>query len=159
MFWADSVGLKHIADRLAFYAKETNDPSLEPAPLLKKLADEGKTFASLAPRRRRRAPMASWPRLCRGGPEGGGAPAAGLGTPLSYPNPSPARGGEPRSGAHLTQMQDLSMTYPGEQYLSTRREVERRDRRAARCRICSPTAAAEFGCAPGARIPRPADQL
>jgi 3-hydroxyacyl-CoA dehydrogenase len=48
MFWADSVGLKHIADRLAFYAKETNDPSLEPAPLLRKLADEGKTFASLA---------------------------------------------------------------------------------------------------------------
>ncbi|UFX44762.1 enoyl-CoA hydratase/isomerase family protein [Bradyrhizobium sp. 41S5] len=48
MFWADTVGLKHIADRLAFYAKETNDPSLEPAPLLKKLADEGKTFASLA---------------------------------------------------------------------------------------------------------------
>ncbi|MHC4044238.1 3-hydroxyacyl-CoA dehydrogenase NAD-binding domain-containing protein [Bradyrhizobium sp. 23AC] len=48
MFWADSVGLKHIADRLAFYAKATNDPSLEPAPLLKKLAAEGKTFASLA---------------------------------------------------------------------------------------------------------------
>lgn len=48
MYWADSVGLKHIADRLSFYAKETNDPSLEPAPLLKKLAAEGKTFASLA---------------------------------------------------------------------------------------------------------------
>ncbi|QOG19582.1 MULTISPECIES: 3-hydroxyacyl-CoA dehydrogenase NAD-binding domain-containing protein [Bradyrhizobium] len=48
MFWADSVGLKHIADRLSFYARETNDPSLEPAPLLKKLAAEGKTFASLA---------------------------------------------------------------------------------------------------------------
>lgn len=47
MFWADTVGLKHIADRLSFYAKETNDPSLEPAPLLKKLAAEGKTFASL----------------------------------------------------------------------------------------------------------------
>ncbi|UFW71372.1 3-hydroxyacyl-CoA dehydrogenase NAD-binding domain-containing protein [Bradyrhizobium sp. WU425] len=48
MFWADTVGLKHIADRLSFYAKETNDPSLEPAPLLKKLAAEGKTFWSLA---------------------------------------------------------------------------------------------------------------
>jgi 3-hydroxyacyl-CoA dehydrogenase len=47
MFYADQVGLKHIADRLSFYAKETNDPSLEPAPLLKKLAAEGKTFASL----------------------------------------------------------------------------------------------------------------
>ncbi len=48
MHYADSVGLKHVADRLSHYAKETNDPSLEPAPLLKKLADEGKTFASLA---------------------------------------------------------------------------------------------------------------
>jgi 3-hydroxyacyl-CoA dehydrogenase len=48
MFWADQVGLKHIADRLSYYAKETNDPSLEPAALLKRLADEGKTFASLA---------------------------------------------------------------------------------------------------------------
>ncbi|EGP08868.1 enoyl-CoA hydratase [Bradyrhizobiaceae bacterium SG-6C] len=48
MFYADQVGLKKIADRLSFYAKQTNDPSLEPAPLLKRLADEGKTFASLA---------------------------------------------------------------------------------------------------------------
>jgi 3-hydroxyacyl-CoA dehydrogenase len=48
MFYADQVGLKRIADRLAYYAKQTNDPSLEPAPLLKRLADEGKTFASLA---------------------------------------------------------------------------------------------------------------
>jgi 3-hydroxyacyl-CoA dehydrogenase len=48
MFYADQVGLKHIADRLSYYAKQTNDPSLEPAPLLKRLAAEGKTFASLA---------------------------------------------------------------------------------------------------------------
>jgi 3-hydroxyacyl-CoA dehydrogenase len=48
MFYADQVGLKHIAERLSFYATETNDPTLEPAPLLKRLADEGKTFASLA---------------------------------------------------------------------------------------------------------------
>jgi 3-hydroxyacyl-CoA dehydrogenase len=48
MFYADQVGLKHIAERLSFYAKQTNDPSLEPAALLKRLADEGKTFASLA---------------------------------------------------------------------------------------------------------------
>jgi 3-hydroxyacyl-CoA dehydrogenase len=48
MHYADSVGLKQVAERLSYYAKQTNDPSLEPAPLLKKLADEGKTFASLA---------------------------------------------------------------------------------------------------------------
>jgi 3-hydroxyacyl-CoA dehydrogenase len=48
MFWADTVGLKHIADRLAYYAKETNDPSLEPCSLLKKLAAAGGTFASLS---------------------------------------------------------------------------------------------------------------
>jgi 3-hydroxyacyl-CoA dehydrogenase len=48
MFYADQVGLKHVADRLSYYAKQTNDPSLEPSPLLKRLADEGKTFASLA---------------------------------------------------------------------------------------------------------------
>src|SRR3954453_19792391 len=47
MFYADQVGLKHIADRLSYYAKETDDPSLEPSPLLKRLAAEGKTFASL----------------------------------------------------------------------------------------------------------------
>jgi 3-hydroxyacyl-CoA dehydrogenase len=47
MFYADQVGLKHIADRLSYYAKATNDPSLEPAPLLARLAAEGKTFASL----------------------------------------------------------------------------------------------------------------
>jgi 3-hydroxyacyl-CoA dehydrogenase len=48
MFYADQVGLKQIAERLSFYAKETDDPSLEPAPLLRRLAEEGKTFASLA---------------------------------------------------------------------------------------------------------------
>ncbi|TAH66806.1 MAG: 3-hydroxyacyl-CoA dehydrogenase [Rhodopseudomonas palustris] len=48
MFYADLVGLKPIAERLSHYAEQTNDPSLEPAPLLKRLADEGKTFASLA---------------------------------------------------------------------------------------------------------------
>ncbi|MCF2525231.1 3-hydroxyacyl-CoA dehydrogenase NAD-binding domain-containing protein [Bradyrhizobium sp. G127] len=48
MFYADQVGLKKVAERLSFYAKQTNDPSLEPASLLKRLADEGKTFASLA---------------------------------------------------------------------------------------------------------------
>jgi 3-hydroxyacyl-CoA dehydrogenase len=48
MFYADQVGLKRIADRLSVYAKQTNDPSLEPAPLLKRLAEQGETFASYA---------------------------------------------------------------------------------------------------------------
>ncbi|MBC7576058.1 MAG: enoyl-CoA hydratase/isomerase family protein [Tardiphaga sp.] len=48
MFYADQVSLKHIAERLSVYAKQTNDPSLEPSALLKRLADEDKTFASLA---------------------------------------------------------------------------------------------------------------
>jgi len=48
MYYADTVGLKKIAERLSHYAKETGNPSLEPAPLLKQLADAGKTFASLA---------------------------------------------------------------------------------------------------------------
>lgn len=51
MYWADSVGLKHIADRLAFYAKQTNDRGLEPTALLSKLAGEGKSFSSLSPLR------------------------------------------------------------------------------------------------------------
>ncbi len=48
MHYADTVGLKHVRDRLAHYAKESGDKSLEPAALLNKLADEGRSFASLA---------------------------------------------------------------------------------------------------------------
>jgi 3-hydroxyacyl-CoA dehydrogenase len=48
MHYADTVGLKHVRDRLAHYAKESGDKSLEPAQLLDRLANEGKTFASLA---------------------------------------------------------------------------------------------------------------
>ena len=51
MYDADRIGLKYIADRLAFYASATNDPSLELAPLLRRLAAEGGTFASLADRK------------------------------------------------------------------------------------------------------------
>src|SRR5260221_549641 len=47
MYYADQVGLKHVADRLSFYAKETGDPSLEPATLLGRLSAEGGSFASL----------------------------------------------------------------------------------------------------------------
>lgn len=47
MFWADSVGLDVIVTRLEAQAAETGDKALEPAPLLKRLAAEGKGFASL----------------------------------------------------------------------------------------------------------------
>jgi 3-hydroxyacyl-CoA dehydrogenase len=48
MYDADRIGLKHIVDRLSFYASTTNDSSLQPAPLLERLAAEDRTFASLA---------------------------------------------------------------------------------------------------------------
>ena len=54
MFWADTVGLKHIADRLSFYAKETNDPE----PRARAAAEEA---------RGRRQDL----RLARGGVESG----------------------------------------------------------------------------------------
>ncbi|MGL3107005.1 3-hydroxyacyl-CoA dehydrogenase NAD-binding domain-containing protein [Bradyrhizobium sp. BR 1432] len=44
MYYADHLGLKTIADKLSDYAKEASDPSLEPAPLLKKLADQNAKF-------------------------------------------------------------------------------------------------------------------
>src|SRR2546430_15737017 len=47
MFYADQVGLKHIADRLSYYPQETKHPSLEPSPLLKRLPAAGKTLASM----------------------------------------------------------------------------------------------------------------
>ena len=46
MYYADQVGLKHIADRLSLYASQTGDKTLEPAPLLTRLASEGKGFGS-----------------------------------------------------------------------------------------------------------------
>lgn len=45
MFYADQVGLKRVAERLAHYAAQDGDPSLEPSPLLARLAREGKAFA------------------------------------------------------------------------------------------------------------------
>ncbi|WP_293809461.1 3-hydroxyacyl-CoA dehydrogenase NAD-binding domain-containing protein [uncultured Bosea sp.] len=47
MFWADSVGLDVIVKRLEALAAEIGDKALEPAPLLRRLAAEGKGFASL----------------------------------------------------------------------------------------------------------------
>jgi 3-hydroxyacyl-CoA dehydrogenase len=48
MFYADQLGLAHVAERLAHYAKTTGDDTLQPAPLLSRLASEGGSFASLA---------------------------------------------------------------------------------------------------------------
>jgi 3-hydroxyacyl-CoA dehydrogenase len=47
MHYADTVGLAAIRDRIAVYAKASGDSTLEPAPLLSRLANEGKGFASL----------------------------------------------------------------------------------------------------------------
>jgi len=46
MHYADAVGLARIRDRLAEFARRTGDESLRPAPLLEKLAADGKGFAS-----------------------------------------------------------------------------------------------------------------
>jgi 3-hydroxyacyl-CoA dehydrogenase len=48
MYYADSVGLAKIRDRLSHYAAQSKDDRLKPAPLLSRLAAEGKGFASLA---------------------------------------------------------------------------------------------------------------
>jgi 3-hydroxyacyl-CoA dehydrogenase len=48
MHWADTVGLAKIRDALTDFAKMSGDTTLEPAPLLVRLAAEGKGFASLA---------------------------------------------------------------------------------------------------------------
>ncbi len=45
MFYADLVGLPRIRDRLADFAAATGDASLQPAPLLSRLAEQGRGFA------------------------------------------------------------------------------------------------------------------
>ncbi|HEY3919920.1 MAG TPA: 3-hydroxyacyl-CoA dehydrogenase NAD-binding domain-containing protein [Stellaceae bacterium] len=47
MFYADSVGLAAICERLAQAARHTGDAGLQPAPLLARLAHEGKRFRDL----------------------------------------------------------------------------------------------------------------
>jgi 3-hydroxyacyl-CoA dehydrogenase len=47
MHWAEARGLKEVAARLTQFAEATGDESLRPAPLLQRLADEGRGFASL----------------------------------------------------------------------------------------------------------------
>ena len=46
MFYADRVGLKHIADRLEHYARASGDETLRPAKLLRQLAESGQGFAT-----------------------------------------------------------------------------------------------------------------
>jgi 3-hydroxyacyl-CoA dehydrogenase len=48
MFYADRIGLAHIRDRLAALAAATGDARHQPAPLLVRLASEGRGFAALA---------------------------------------------------------------------------------------------------------------
>jgi 3-hydroxyacyl-CoA dehydrogenase len=45
MFYAGSRGLKYVCDRLTEFAAQTGDERHKPSPLLRKLADEGKTFS------------------------------------------------------------------------------------------------------------------
>lgn len=47
MYWADGLGLAHVRDRLIALADATGDATLAPAPLITRLAAEGKGFASL----------------------------------------------------------------------------------------------------------------
>jgi 3-hydroxyacyl-CoA dehydrogenase len=44
MFWADSIGLRAIRDRLLEWERQTGDSFWAPAPLLARLADSGKSF-------------------------------------------------------------------------------------------------------------------
>jgi len=48
MYYSDQVGLPYIRDKLTAFARITGDKKLEPAPLLVKLASEGKGFGSLS---------------------------------------------------------------------------------------------------------------
>jgi 3-hydroxyacyl-CoA dehydrogenase len=46
MHHADRLGLAHLRDRLDHYAQQSGDDSLRPAPLIRRLAAEGRGFAS-----------------------------------------------------------------------------------------------------------------
>ena len=46
MYYADRLGLAHIRDQLTFYADRSRDETLRPAPLIRRLAAEGRGFES-----------------------------------------------------------------------------------------------------------------
>ena len=48
MFWADEIGLPKLLERLEHYNRTVDRDWLEPAPLLRKLAKEGKSFRDWA---------------------------------------------------------------------------------------------------------------
>jgi hypothetical protein len=49
MWYADRVGLRHVAARLRHYAEQTGDESLRPAGLLARLADDDGTGTAGVP--------------------------------------------------------------------------------------------------------------
>ncbi len=46
MYYADGLGLANLRDRLDFYAERSGDESLRPAPLIRRLAAEGRGFSA-----------------------------------------------------------------------------------------------------------------
>jgi 3-hydroxyacyl-CoA dehydrogenase len=46
MFWADQIGLRSVRDTMLGFQKATGDAFWAPAPLLGRLADEGKGFTA-----------------------------------------------------------------------------------------------------------------
>ncbi len=47
MFWADSIGLEKVRDKLNHYANMTADPNMQPAILIERLASHHGSFAGM----------------------------------------------------------------------------------------------------------------
>ena len=47
MFWADSIGLKEIRDKMLELGRRTGSGSWKPAPLIERLASEGRGFLGM----------------------------------------------------------------------------------------------------------------
>ena len=97
MFWADQIGLKTLRDRMLEFKKQSGDAGWTPAPLLERLATEGKGTQTGGARGAR--PHHRY----RGGPPGGhrGGGSRGSATHRAPPparTPHRGRRGEPRGG-------------------------------------------------------------